>query len=342
MVFQGLIKLGTLSVIAAVIGAAPSSAQDKVTLRIADSFPPGHIIAGATIVPFMDRVKERMGERVELQYYPSEQLGKGQEMLSLLGRGAIDMAFIVPSFTPDKLPRSIVPELPGISPSLCATNTAMQKLAADDGILSELEYKPAGVKALIAFVQPTYQLFMKTEIKDPASIRGRKIYATGAARTALLTDLGAVPTRMGSPEVYEALSRGTIDGVLFAYTSAASYNLQEQLSFGTTTGSFGAGYSFYAINSRTWDGLPDDIRSDLAEIALEVSEEACDNLAEADIKAQEEMQAGGLTIAEISDPDGTIESVSSKVITDWAEELDGRGLDGTKVLEAFRQALPEE
>src|SRR3546814_11068627 len=88
-------------------------------------------------------------------------------------------------------------------------------LAHAGGILDENEFAPAGIRLLFTIVLPPYQVFLgKKQIEGLKTFEGLKIRSSGGAKELAVRKIGAVPISMSTPEVYEALSRGTIDGML--------------------------------------------------------------------------------------------------------------------------------
>ena len=58
-------------------------AQEKITLRLADSLPSGHVIHELVAKPFMELVTKATNGQVTFQHFPSEQLGKAKDMAQL-------------------------------------------------------------------------------------------------------------------------------------------------------------------------------------------------------------------------------------------------------------------
>lgn len=325
--------------LAALSGIQPVVAQEQMLLRVADVYPAGHYIADALIKPWMEAVKERLGARVDLQYFPAEQLGKGPQMLALTQQGVIDVGLIIPAFVPDKLPRSAVAELPGSYGTACEGTNAFWQLATS-GILAEKEYGPNGIHVLIATVLPPYQIFLRSPIENAASFSGKKIYSTGGAKDLTVRRLGGVPTRMSTSEVYEAMSRGTIDGGLMAYGSALAYRLPGLVKSATAGENFGSGVVTYGISQRKWDSLPKDVREALDAAGRSVTQQACKAISARSDSDLEKLKAGGVGLVTLPASDrSVVDRELAGVADDWAKELDGRNLDGSSVLAAFKNAL---
>jgi TRAP-type C4-dicarboxylate transport system substrate-binding protein len=136
--------------------------------------------------------------------------------LSLTLSGVVDIGYVAPAFVSEKLPLSAVAELPLNFATSCEGTEAYYKLAKN-GIIAKQEFEPAGVRALFTFVVPPYQVFLRKKLELGAgSLTGLKIRTTGSAKELMLRAMGAVPVQIASPDVYQALSRGTIDGMLLA------------------------------------------------------------------------------------------------------------------------------
>jgi len=87
--------------------------------------------------------------------------------------------------------------------------------------------------------------------------------------------LGAVPIRMGPADLYESMSRGTLDGALLAYQSAMAYHLAPLLKSGTLGQDFGTVTVTFSISLNKWNTLPDNVRDTLARVGRQISLDAC-------------------------------------------------------------------
>src|SRR5690606_18104286 len=96
--------------LAAAVFAAPASAQQ--TFRVGDSFPTGHYIAETSIKPFSAKVERRSKGMEKFEYFPAEQLGKGQDMMWVALSGVVDIACVAPPFVSDTLQLSVGADLP--------------------------------------------------------------------------------------------------------------------------------------------------------------------------------------------------------------------------------------
>src|SRR5260221_13502559 len=95
-----IVRLDWRIVVAAALlaaGTSPAAAQEKITLRLAESLPSGHVIHELVAKPFMELVTKATDGQVIFQHYPVEERGKGQDMAQLTVAGVADLSYIVPS-----------------------------------------------------------------------------------------------------------------------------------------------------------------------------------------------------------------------------------------------------
>ena len=320
---------------------SPAANAQAVKLRVADSFPAGHYIPEVATKYWMQEVTRATNNQVTFEYFPAEQLGKAKDLLALTVTGVVDIGYVGPSYISDKLPLSAVAELPGSFATACAGTTAYWKLAKDGGFLATHEFAPAGVRVLFAFVLPPYQLYLaKAKLESLKSIDGLKIRPTSGA-VELMRKLDAVPVQIPAPEVYESLSRGTIDGVLFPTASIFAYNIQGLLKSATIGESFGSFVVTYAISEKRWKTLPANVQKAMIEAGDATSKRACEYVDDTESKDVEKLRKLGTTLVKLPVADEKrLAELTATNGTSWAGVLDKRGKPGTEVLKAFRAALP--
>ena len=318
----------------------PARAAEPITLRLADSFPAGHYISDKVTRWFIDQVTERTGHKVAFQYYPAEQLGKAKDLLSLTQSGVVDIGYVAPSFVTDKLPLSGVAELPLSFTTSCEGTHAFYKLATD-GIIAERELKPSNVRVLFTIVLPPYQVFFHgIGLHGLSDLRNQKIRTSGKAKELALQELGAVPIQIASPDVYPALSRGTIDGMLFPYSSIFSYDLQDLVRSASLGANFGSFVVTYMISEARWRSLPADVQATMVQVGQETSERGCQISQDDEASDRDRLKAKGVAEIEFSAADqAVLQREMQGVSQAWAKELDRRGKPGTAVLDAFEKVL---
>lgn len=327
---------------AAMLGFSQGSAAQQIKLRVADSFPTGHWISVNITKYMMEQVSERTGKQVEFEYYPAEQLGKAKDLLSLANSGVADIAYVAPGFVGDKMPLSVVGELPlpTTSASACPLTMAYWKIARPGGVLDQKEFAPNGVRVLFTIVLPPYQLLNKARFASLKDLTGMKIRSTGAPKELALRKLGAVPVQIPSPEINEAMSRGTVDGALMPIGSVPSYGLEKIARYFTVGENFGSFVATYVISERRWKTLPPEVQKVLTDLGDELSQRACEMADREESDNIKKLQGAGVAIVKLPAADApAMREMQNSVGKDWADGLDRRGKAGSEVLNAFNAAL---
>ena len=316
-------------------------AQTTTKIKIADSFPVGHYLPKYITTPMIERLKANPAAKgIEFEYYPAEQMGKAKDFLSLVQSGVIDIAYVAPGFVSDKMPLSVVSELPLDFSGSCQATMAYWNLAKPGGLLDKKEFAPNGVRLLFTIVLPPYQIITRKPFANLKEIEGMKIRASGSAKELVIKKLKAIPVLMPTPDVYESLSRGTIDGVLFPFNSLAPYEIHKLSKTGTIGENFGTFVANWVISEKRFQSLPPGVQQDLTAMGEQLTKAACTQVEKDEAGDIEKVKAAGVKLTPLSAADkATVATVMQDVAKDWAETLDKRGKSGTEVLNAFKAGL---
>ena len=338
---QAFSKASLALAAASLFAAGGAAAQTPVKIKIADSFPVGHYLPKYFTHPMIERLKANPAAKgYEFEYYPSEQLGKAKDLLSLTQSGVVDIAYVAPGFVSDKMPLSVVSELPLNFTGSCMATMSYWNLAKPGGMLAKKEFEPNGVRLLFTIVLPPYQVVTRKPFASLKDVEGMKIRASGSAKELLLKKMKAVPVLMPTPEVYESLSRGTIDGVLFPFNSLPPYDIHKLSKTGTIGSNFGTFVANWVISEKRFQSLPPAVQKDLTAMGEEFTRSVCQQVEKDEAGDIEKVKAAGVKLTPLSDADkAALAKLSQEVAHDWAEQLDKRGKSGTEVLNAFRSGL---
>lgn len=324
-----------------IITTATAAPAQQMTLRVADSFPAGHYIAENMTKVWMDRVSELTEGAVKFEYYPAEQLGKSKDLLTMAQTRAVDIGYVGVSYIADKLPLSAVGELPEAFTESCQGTLAFWDIARPGQILDQAELAPAGVRMLFVMVlSPYHVMTARKAITGLDTFKGLKLRTTGGTKELAVQRLGATPISIPAPETRDALSRGTIDGVLFPHSSVLPYGLESELKYGTQGINFGSFVASYVISQDKWDTLPPAVQTAMTEAAEEVIVSGCTAAERLDLEDKQKMADSGVSFVSLPDTDVVrIGADLASIGEAWAQQLDARGRPGSDVLAAFRAAL---
>jgi TRAP-type C4-dicarboxylate transport system substrate-binding protein len=173
--------------------------------------------------------------------------------------GMFEAAGICTAYTPGKNPLHTVSDLPFIAPNenkdIIQMMVEMWKHPALKKELLKWNAVPLLPSALCQ-----YHLMGNKAVRTVKDLDGARI-RIGGEQAKVLKEFGAVPTLVPSPEVYEALSRGTIDLVGFPWTYGyGAFKTYEVSKYVSLPMSLGTMSCFYIANKDAWDALPAEFK----------------------------------------------------------------------------------
>ncbi|MBC8247837.1 MAG: C4-dicarboxylate TRAP transporter substrate-binding protein [Deltaproteobacteria bacterium] len=186
-------------------------------------------------------------------------LAPAKEQLDGIRAGMFEAGGFCSAFHPGKNPLHTVAELPFIAPS---NNKHIFQLSA------ALWEHPALKKELLKWnavpLLPgglcQYQLMGNKPVRTVEDLKGMRIRMGGEIGK-VLRAMGAVPTMVPAPEVYEAVSRGTIDLVGFPWTYAyGSYKVHEVSKYAIVPIALGTMNCPFVASKDAWDALPEEFK----------------------------------------------------------------------------------
>lgn len=287
---------------------------------------------------FVDEVTKALGDKIKFEIYPSAQLGK--DVLTTIKSGLADIAIIIPSIATDKLPLSSVSELPGAYTKACEGTSKLWNIAKAGGPLDTAEYSPQGVHVLFVTTLPPYHITTAKEVPaNIAGLSGLKLRASGAAMDKTVRALGAVPVKLAASELYDSISRGTIDGGLYNYLGVPEYKLEGVLKYAIQGPSLGAATVVFGMSKKSWDALSDDMKTIFTEASLKAQTALCEWEDENDLKLRDRMVSqNGLKIVDLTPDERAVwEAKTAEVTAGWMKEMDAAGKNGTAIFNAFKE-----
>jgi len=204
-------------------------------------------------------MKEKTRGRWNIKLHYGGVLSPPKENWDGIKAGMFEAAGICVAYTPGKIPLHTVSELPFISPtSNWDLIQMMVELWKHPALKTELLKWNAVPLLPSALCQ--YHLMGNKEVRTVEDLDGARIRIGGEIGK-VLAEFGAVPTLVPAPEVYEALSRGTIDLVGFPWTygygSFKSHEVSKYVSLPMTLGTMSC---YYIANKDAWEALPEEFK----------------------------------------------------------------------------------
>ena len=196
-----------LAVFLVVAGTAAFAAEFTLKLgHIAD--PQNPYAQGA--VKFTELVKEKTGGAVEIQVFPSSQLGNQRDLIEGLTFGTVDMTLTSTAVLGNFLTEAAVFDLPFIFRDIPHAYKALDSVGME--ICKPLEKR--GIKVLAMFENGVRHMTNnRNPIRKPEDVKGLKIRVMEQPiYIEMMKILGASPTPMAFGELFTALQQGVVDG----------------------------------------------------------------------------------------------------------------------------------
>ncbi|MCC0026535.1 MAG: TRAP transporter substrate-binding protein [Zhengella sp.] len=315
---------------ATALGVATHAMAQDVTLKLHQFLPAQANVPKLILDEWISRVEKDAGGKLEIEHYPSMQLGgKPPELMDQVMDGVVDLAWTVNGFTPGRFPRTEVFELPFMMTNAEAVSKAYWDLFEKE--MKDTDYKD--VHIIATWVHGPGVMHTNKPVETMADLEGMKFRAPSRVATQLLEQLGATAIGMPVTAIPESLSKGVIDGAVIPWEVTASLKVPELVKNHTE---FADGYAFYtvtftlAMNKAKYESLPEDIRKAIdANSGREFSAFAGKTMAGADAPSRELAVEAGNNIITISAEDSEKWKAAAKPVYDkWAADMDARGIDG--------------
>jgi tripartite ATP-independent transporter DctP family solute receptor len=236
----------------ALLGTACAESSDTIHLTLAHSLEPAHTVHKAMV--FMDeRLRELSGGTMQIDIYPSGQLGEEREAIELLQIGSIAMTKVSAAPLEGFVPAMRIFNLPYLFRDREHYLAVLDSPIGDELLLAPvaahlrgLGYYDAGSRSFYTRDRP---------ITSPAELEGLKIRVQ-QSQTAMqmVRALGGSPTPIAFGELYTALQQGVVDGAENnppSFYTSRHYEVARYFTLDEHT----AVPDLILISTRVWDQL---------------------------------------------------------------------------------------
>lgn len=326
---------GAIAGIAIAMSPMTAAAQD-FTVRYA-SPSAGSDPTQKAIVWFTEEVTKRTGGRVAFELFLGNSLVRDQDIMSAVGDGLIEMGKIYTVSYPGQLPLWNMTNLPFTSPSpYVAINTINEMV--DQYSEFDAELAKMNVQALGVIATGGVSIVSKKPLTTVEDLKGYKVRARGVQAMAF-SAVGAVPTSVPWNDVYEALSKGVVDGSTNYIIATRAIRHNEVTEYFISTG-LGQAVQLELINRDFWNSLPEDIQTIMSETMAEAEQlyaEQASELAVSEVAALE-AETGPGKMAYSAFPAAEREkwiAASPDFFGEWVEKNAGLA-DTAAIVETFK------
>ena len=254
------LKLFAFAISAAITLAATAQARE---FRLGLITPPPHIWTKAAEA-FGAELSEASGGAHSVSVFPSRQLGNEAEMLQQLQTGALDMAFMTVAEVSNRAPDFGAFYAPYLAKDIAHAGRILRSETAKS-MLDSLPVQ-VGVVGVGYGMAGLRQIVSRGEVNAASDLAGLKLRITPF--TPILdfyNAVGAAPTPMPLPAVYDALANGQVDAIdmdaeliwLLKYYEHADTIIQSDHMMFPMVG---------LVSAKVWAGLSEEDRAMIGEL----------------------------------------------------------------------------
>ena len=218
---------------------------------------------------FMDEVTKRTDGRVTFEPFLGNSLVKDQDIINAIGDNLVQMGKIYTVSYPGQLPVWNMVNLPFTSPSPYVAQNVIHDLMEEYPIfyeeLAELNVRPLGVIATGGT-----GIVSKKPIQSVEDLKDFKVRARGI-QAAAFEAAGATPVSIPWNDVYEALSKGVVEGSTNYIVTTRPIRHNEVADYYIPAG-LGQAIQLELINQDFWESLPEDIQQVMTEVMAEAEQ----------------------------------------------------------------------
>jgi TRAP-type C4-dicarboxylate transport system substrate-binding protein len=324
-----LFCIGTL-----VVSAPGFAAEEKITLRFANFFPPTHKHA-ILMDDWCKEVTKRTNGRVEAKHYPGGTLSPAPQIYDAVAKGVVDVGETVLGYTMGKFPLTEVLDYP-IGHFSADVSTRMVNAYFE-------KFKPKefdDVKVMFFHAQTPGIIHSRKPITKLEDLKGQKLRTFGTnADVARL--LGATPVAMTMGEAYDAIAKGVADGFLSPYEALEGWKTGEVIKYSVEN--YGTAYCamfIIAMNKAKWASISPADQKIIEDINKEFLEKQIKVWEEIDISGKQFSLNRGNKVATLTpQEEERWKRAVEPMFIRYVNDMKTKGLPGAEVLKFSRDYI---
>lgn len=340
MTRRGLFGAAIVVALTSFASAASSQGADYPAMRLkyASHVPANNAVSEVDKF-FANRVRERSGGKIVIDFYWNRALGKQQEMLPLISAGVLD-------FTTLETAQYGETPLLGFMNALPLTHYDAPKLIELSRALYEssppiqVELKRVGARALWVRHLPNYQLLCRKPFETLADLKGAKLRSYGAYVPVMWQAIGANAVNVVASELYDGLSKGTFDCAYLPPPFLVDYKLYEPAKYLIDVPFGMIEFAPTLVPTAVWDKWPESVRRLMTEVSRETEEFGIRHIEASADQLTDFMVKNGVQVVRFKDTDQLRRQVPNMLDVWMAKQKDaGRGAAAEQIVALARSRI---
>lgn len=327
------LRLGLISAVA-MAGLTINARAEKIVLTVSHFLPPNHTFQ-KELLRWNQELIEKSHGRLSLKIFPAGQMGPPPRQFDLARTGVADMAIGLTGTTPGRFPLTEISNLPFVVNSSAKASKALTELAP-----KYLAKEYPGVRILYLMTTTPLKFHMaKAKINTMADFKGLRIRYAGEIFADSIKAFGGTPLAVPPGDVTDAMSKGTIDGAMFPFEGAQSFQLGGVTKYSYEPGINAASF-FLVMNERSYEKLPPDLRALIDETTGPAAAERVGQaLDDAEVVGRNYMTSKGVKIVQFSAAtQRDMQNAVKPIIDRELNKLEAKGMPARAIYDALLKA----
>lgn len=327
-------------------GENSSKATGEVTTLTFNHFlSSNHYIADA-FKEWASIVEEKTDGRVKVELYFNGALGGQLQAAKDVSGGVYDIGEVTVSAMGDtSIFVNSIGNLPFAFDDIDTSFSVMRKFLDKYG---QSVYEENNLMLMSNSTSAKYALHSRTSIKNVEDAKGKIINASANTMTEVIEQWGASREAMAFSELYQAMSRGTLDALWLPAPAAFDTSFYEVAPYITKFN--GPSYNFQAafvMNPKAFEAIPDDLKplfkEELFPLLGEMHRDSYPDKKEIWSKINGLLEDSEGKVIELTPEEEKEFQVAAKPVWEnWVKEANSRGLPGNEMMSYFKELLKEE
>ena len=320
-----------LAVAALAIGFGVQAAPAQETRLLFTSLSPAGSPNSQFFNSWAQRVNDQSGGALKIEVRDGTALANFGNSYDRVNSDVVQIGWVQPAFIAGKFPLSEVTNLPFMTDDDVNCSIALWRYYKSSVMAAELQ----DVVPIWASCLAQSGLHFAKAPRSDTELNGLKMRVAGKVPSQIVERMGGTPVSMTAESIYEALQRGTIDGMVTSWAAFEPYKFQE-VAFYHVEVPIGSNPSMFMMSRKKYESLPPAARKALDDNSGEaIVREAAKHFSAQAARARAAVaQLPNHKI--VTPPPAQLAALQQKlnpIVVDWAKERPG----ADKAVETFRQ-----
>ncbi|MCB1388770.1 MAG: TRAP transporter substrate-binding protein DctP [Rhodobacteraceae bacterium] len=250
-----IFKAGFGATLVLAAGVAAANAEAEFTMRIAAGASSTGNVCNDYLDAWGDRIREASGGRIDYELTCDGALVGMGNAVDRVAQGVADVAWDLPGVYGARFAGINVIGVPGLYTDNEPASGALWQ-AYESGALGTI----SDVRVLWFQAVPNNSFFMLEPHDDYVHLNGIQMGMGSQIRAAILEAMGGVPVALRVPEYYQAMQRGTVQGLMTTAGAVFDFSVDE-LIHEVFEAPFGGGVTFTVMSNDFYNSLPADLQA---------------------------------------------------------------------------------